>query len=456
MIEIFGGLRSFETKIRNFADEIYALNETDTRTGISRNTHLYNLLYSLLEIGTGSVRKLQDLARLTSTLDGTRFGDLDLIFGGIFDFRRFPEEQYSYDPFLEPLTTDQWDEVFRKDAQYRERIKKFMQSLMRGGTAEGLAMAAEAACAFPCDCYELWRKSANLGLEGSTLGRLGNAKEFVIVPKLIGTNTLDPRRRRAIYQVLERLKPANTICTVNDTGLNAHTVISVRKAYSDSEYFEIRKFVTGVNVPPAPAENKYYWIKDGEETEVKTLAHLQTLEDRWVLNESITSVVTFKMDNATLQRPLWDAGTNYPAEYIVDWQGSYWLALRANINSQPQLGNPNWRNLSLPSRLQEHGQQWGPWREIERADAPENFPSGKYPNNQAKYNESGAYVFDWPSQAAYESWFSQVIDMLGGQREANRYRLPLSLEIIPGAGTAPQAALAPPEISVTSPYYGGF
>ena len=407
-MSIFTGARSFNTKLSNFAEETYTLGE---------NTHLYKLMHVLLEdAGVGSLRKLQTLAQMTATIDGVRFSDLDLIFGEIFNFARFPEEMYHFDPWSQPLTTDEWDEVHRKDAQYRERIKMFMQSLMRGGTNEGIAMAAEAASGYPCQVLELWRASADLGLPG-TAGRvpkpagaaLSNPKEFIIVPELSGTTAIPPARQRAILQVVNRLKPANTVASMNSTGLEFHSIVTIQEALSDSEYFEIRKYVTGVNVPPAPPGERFFWIKDGVEVEVPTYANLKTQEERWNLNKNVQGVATFKL--------AFEA-TEYEA---------------------------------VPQPIQNEQQSYGPWREVELADSPDNYPEGKYPSDPNKYSGT-RYVWAWSSQAHYLAWLDGVLANTGGERIETSYRLPQSLPVTAGTTTTPNAALAPPRISVSSPW----
>lgn len=390
----FYGPRAFESKISNFPEEAYRL---------TPETRLYKLLKSLLEdSGVGALQKAQAIAFMNSNIAGIKHQELDLIFGGAFKLDRLPTEMYSYDPRLIPLTSDQWDEVNRKDAQYRGRIKKFMQALMRGATNEGLAMIAEAASGAPCTILEVWRNSASLGLAGTT-GRLNSAKEFIVVPK---SNTLSPSQRRAIYIAVNRLKPANTVATVDENGLAYHTIVSIRKAISSSEYFEIRKYVTGVNVPPAPPGERFFWIKDGVEVEAPTYGDLTTMEERWALNKNITSVASFTISTDNTQSAL-----------LTD--------------------------------IQNESQSWGPWREIEKVDSPDNYPQGRYPSDPNKYDSAGNYVFAWASQEAYLIWLTDLVASMGGEITFNQYRLPISREVTPGHSYPPFASVAPVEIVPT-------
>lgn len=96
----------------------------------------------------------------------------------------------------------------------------------------------------------------------------------------------------------------------------------------------------------------------------------------------------------------------------------------------------------------------GPWRIIEIADSPDNFPIGKYKGDPAKYSVTGAYQFTWNSQIEYEKWLTSHVVTLKGQISGGRFRFPASLEITPGPTTNPQDALSPTEIEIQTLTYG--
>jgi hypothetical protein len=398
-IRLFEGHLTFEDKVRNFPPNVYRLEETD---------HLRNLLWVLLEdAGCGTLRRVQAHGQAAETLAGTVFGDLDAFFGQIFGLRRTGEESYDHDPFSDPLTADEWAEVEAKDASYRERIDQFMQALMRGGTNEGIAMAAEAACGLPCQVIELWRLADSV--QGVT-GRTGHNKEFVIIP-MVPTD-LDPdspeitaSQERAIVHAVNRLKPANTFCTVEAGGLGIHKKITVRQAYSDSEYFEVRRYISGKSY-----RDRFFHVADGVEQEAPSFAYLVGQEDDWSLNGSVSNVQALRLF------------------------GSY---------------------RGAPTPLTSDVQQWGQWRAIEIADSPDNFPEGKYPGDQNRYSEAGVYQFAWASQAAYRAWFDAQVEDLGGQIDGDNWRLPTSHEVTQGNATDPAFSLSPPEIYVSSTYFLG-
>ncbi len=121
-------------------------------------------------------------------------------------------------------------------------------------------------------------------------------KEFVVVPK---TKNLSASRKLAIYSTMNRVKPANTVVTVDENGLAVHKVIVLRHVASPSEYFEVRKWVTGVNVPEAPPENvRYFWIKNGVEVEAPSFAFLGSQECKIWLNKAVTETSAFILSQA--------------------------------------------------------------------------------------------------------------------------------------------------------------
>lgn len=222
--------------------------------------------------------------------------------------------------------------------------------------------------------------------------------------------SLSYSRRRAIYQAVNRLKPANTICTVDERGMAVRKVVVVRHAASPSEYFEIRKYVTAVDPPKAPPSERYFWVKDGVEMEAPTFAHLSSMESQWSLNDSVTNVDAFEIGQDGIEK-------------------------------------------RLPSAMNNPDQVWGPWREVGLADSPDNYPNGKFSADASRYDKDGQYVFSWSNQQEYVEWLQGSIEILGGDWAGNRYRLPSSSETNPGASSSPMDALAAPDIQVQSMYY---
>jgi hypothetical protein len=469
------GHLEFLLKVRNFPEEVYSFDPS---------SRLYQFMWAILEDpGIGQLRKVQAVARLSESMGGTNFSDLDVFFGARAGIARMPDEQYSYDPFRQQLSVSQWDEIALKDASYRHRLAMFFQSILRGGTNEGIAMAAEAACGWPCTVLEVWRANSTLGL--SALGRLQAAKEFVIVPS---TTSLTVSQERAIYQVVKRIQPANTLCTVDENGLGVHSLITVRRATSPSSYFEVRRYVA-FRGAPAPLPQTRVWVKVDKEVEAPLFAHLRSQETEWDLNASITGSSSFTLAAVYPQRigQLHSDVLIGDLTIVVDESGDPPSpGLRVQVGSEVMIvtkrdsgPGSSWtytvsrgqdgtaaaghvagdqvssNYIPMASTIGTQDKQWGPWREIVLEDSPDNFPSGKYPGAAERYDLQGNYVFAWTSQAQYVSWLTQQITALGGEVSQNAYRLPADLEAVPGWATRAEYALAPPLIEVRSTYYPG-
>lgn len=162
--------RKFFDKVRNFPVEVYRLDD--------ENTKIYQLMYALLEIGVATPKRLQEAMNVhQQSLANTRFYDLDVMYGDIFRIYRLTDEIYTYNPYADALTQAQWLEIEAKDSQYRHRIALLLSAFQYGGSPQGIAMVAEAACGIKCDVFEVWRDDI------SAISMTNSPKEFVIVPR---------------------------------------------------------------------------------------------------------------------------------------------------------------------------------------------------------------------------------------------------------------------------------
>ena len=167
------GENTLQWKARNFPESVYPLRE---------HQHLTKLLQTLVgDAGVGQLHKYQTVARLSESLGGTQYSELDYFFGTFLNLPRTSSEIYQGDPFTDQLTTEQWNEVEVKDAQYRERIRLFLHALLFGGTQRGLAFAAEAATGIPCQVFEVWRYIDDDGGLPGNPGRLTSPSPHRIV-----------------------------------------------------------------------------------------------------------------------------------------------------------------------------------------------------------------------------------------------------------------------------------
>jgi hypothetical protein len=129
------------------------------------STMLHKFLDALCgDAGVGSLKKEIFLHRLSGALDGIYGAGLDFIFGGVRFLSRTSAESYSYAPENGMLTSTQWDEVFTKDAAYRNRIREFFTAAGKGNTIEAIRLAVHAATSADCQVLENWRYIDNFGL----------------------------------------------------------------------------------------------------------------------------------------------------------------------------------------------------------------------------------------------------------------------------------------------------
>lgn len=141
--------KSTELRMEHFDENVYS-------TG--SDTILYKFIDAMCgDGGAGSLKKEIFLQRLSGALEGLYGSDLDYIFGNIRFLARTGSEAYSHDPNTAMLTSDQWDEVRIKDAQYRARIREFFIAASAGNTATGVRQCVHAATSSDCQILETWR-----------------------------------------------------------------------------------------------------------------------------------------------------------------------------------------------------------------------------------------------------------------------------------------------------------
>lgn len=252
--------------------DIYDLRDT---------SHLMKLLKVLLGAsGAGGLRKQMAVARLQNTFSGMHFLDLDRFYGALFGIQRTKVElqpNFDFDPYSDPASSDDWDDLHSRDASYRNRLIKFAKAIPWGASVMGIKSMAEALASIECDIYEAWdwvdeqnegvmnnaslvytwnfmqnnvgtfaaaekRTWADWG--GSTklfVGRTGQVtrSDWVIHPKR--PLTLDEQYE--MIRVIGTFKPAGTQFTVDNSGLSIHDPIDIRGVAASSEFWEITRDV---------------------------------------------------------------------------------------------------------------------------------------------------------------------------------------------------------------------
>lgn len=255
-------------RLAHFPEDLYDLRPT---------SHLMRLMKALLgEGGVGQLRKRYLLCQLEQALDGTHFYDLDRFYGSLFGARRGVLGALPVDPMEEVCTPDGWDEIAQYDAIFRERIIKLAKAITLGGTPMGMQALAEALTGVECDLYEVWSILDSHGEAGIarsynevetdfssyeamgayTWAQISNAfqagnlgldtrNEFVVRPKTTyDVSDPDSARKRAedlygIARVINVLKPAFTLATVDDRGVAVHDEAPIAGVWADSEFWEV-------------------------------------------------------------------------------------------------------------------------------------------------------------------------------------------------------------------------
>lgn len=382
-------------------------------------TFLYKFVDAITgDSGAAVLLKENLLTRFSLALETIYFSDLDYIFGGMHFLERFDTESYSYNPQSELLNSDQWDEVSVKDSWYRARIKDFFEAATLGGTPNGIRAAVQAGTSASCEIFEVWRFQDSYGLTQS-LGRapVTTRSEFVVKPH---KNPLPPKQLRLLRQMVNRIAPVDTVVTIDPDGLQVNSPIDVRSASADSAYFEVQKRVT-----PTPL------LDDIPEPELLAI-DLRPTED-WLFSKS-PEIAPY-------------AAFNITQEY-----GYYYLASggsRSPIDSVQYSKSTDDGGSFEPERSYESVVTTGgfsPWQEYELADAPENYPGGKFgvsPSRGPARTSTGApYRFPYQSQEEYVE--KKIIDVIsnGGQADRNRFRLPLSESSMDRVTYTPDLAIA--------------
>ncbi|MEU6362268.1 DUF7297 family protein [Streptomyces albidoflavus] len=265
-------------QLRHMPEEVYDLRPT---------SHLVRLMQVLLgDSGTGQLRKRLLLAQLQSlSATGARFFDLDRLYGPLFGASRTGAEQLPINPMeTATATAAEWESIEAADASFRDRMTALARSIALGGTVPGLQAAAEAITGCEVDVFESWalleaaEDPEEAGhtwewMEGATwqeyegqiwgalegvpfYGRSGvlTRSELLVRVNRDYESTPEGRAQRtsdeaALVRVLERLKPAHVLLTVDTQGTAALLPRPISAARADSEHWEIATRVTPGQVP---------------------------------------------------------------------------------------------------------------------------------------------------------------------------------------------------------------
>lgn len=257
-------------QLKNFPEELYDLRDSSS---------LVRLMKVFLgDAGAGQLRKRTMITRLEAALSGANFFDLDRFYGAIFGALRAQAEVLTIDPMSDTATPDEWDGIRAADASYRERIAELARAIAMGGTIPGLQQAAEAIVQAPVDIYESWQLLDAYGdilssepntwdetevlyptwqsfpstttwnrVEGTIqVGRTNTLtrSEIIVRPRKDYATTPEniynfPREENALVRVLQKLRPAGTIVTIDPDMGDPYIPADFSGLQADSEFWEI-------------------------------------------------------------------------------------------------------------------------------------------------------------------------------------------------------------------------
>jgi len=456
----------FDSKVANFPERVYAVHNPSSR--------IHKLMWALLEVGIGRLENAQTTAGIgQQSLSGTMFSELDDFFSflGVY---RLPTEKYSYNPEEEPLTLEQWQEVIAKDSMFRMRIMKFLQSLTRGGTIEGLEMLAYAASGVPCQILELWRVSSGSVQDFSPSQWRGYKmdKSFLVIPK----EQINQQQKAAIIHLIDLLKPADTVCAVltDPNRLSGYEKISIRWTAASNHYYSISKVIVRNTSQPYSAETTL--VPNSLGTEVPTYAFMDSTDQIWDLNSDVNLV------QATVESPYYSLVFGELSAAINDTDDiSYITVLVTDKTKDPaasvftiqidneimtvidreSTGNPDEYTYtvirgedstakvthSVGKEISTNILRLDPIYSVEGAIQTEWIDIPPMPVEEAT-DSQGNVVPLWTSEEEYLAWFKNKVYAMGAEIKDNQYRLPTQYATPSGDEFTAEDALAPPVVTV--------
>ncbi|UEM46195.1 hypothetical protein SEA_PINKCREEK_135 [Mycobacterium phage Pinkcreek] len=239
---------------------------------------------------------------------------------------------------------------------------------------------------------------------GSNVGRapVSARNEVTIRPH---KTELDPKERRLLRDMLDKIAPQDTIVTISEGGLNVSAPVPVRAVAADSTYYQVEKVVSGTPVLDALPDPEFLAI-DLDPTE------------KWLFSKS-PELAPYAQFNIT-------------SEY-----GYYYLASGGARSPIDSVAYERLVEGSDPPRfVPEHPFEWfeqtgqfTSWTEYDKADSPDNYPGGKFgihPDAAPALNpDHSPYQFPYASQQAYITKRKAEVIALGGIADNERYRLPV-------------------------------
>lgn len=350
--------RSVAARLAHLDPELYDLRDS---------SHLMRLAKALLgAAGAGGLRKQMTMTRLSGSLSGTHFLDLDGFWGALFGISRISTESMptnddgtSFNPVVQSADYDTWDDVTARDGHYRSRITQFARAVGQGGTYFGILGAVEALLGCEVDLLESWTLADLIppGVVGSAINAntyiqvaskyptygamngvpwgtlvggvqspgqtpLGNRAEVIIRPR----RNITQEEKRQVGHVLDSIAPAGTLMTLIETGQEAQAGVPMRSAWADSENWNVASLVvpspTLVNpsVDVYPNQSQYQGARP---------AFSNYSGESFNYNSRITAIKSYQM----VDDKLTDAAPNFQSVTFLDGQRTDYTASQAVMSA---------------------------------------------------------------------------------------------------------------------------
>lgn len=287
-------------------------------------SHLSRLLGVLLgDSGVGQLRKRFTYAHLSHTIRTAHFYDLDRFFADVFGFRRLFAERLPFDPYEHAGTQEEWEEILARDAAYQNRVAQFVRGINWGATKTGMHLVASAILSHPVRIYEMYHAIddadtydpetndqintygdleaytyfqlnalAYSEVEGVSayVGRANSSRtEFIVRP----LRPITAEEKYHLTVVLNRLKPAASLVTIDPTGVQATQPVTITGVSSPSSHWQIQQRV----VADPSNQNFYAVYLDGEPAEQPRPVFSGYQGGEWYHNQDVEEISAYAVQD---------------------------------------------------------------------------------------------------------------------------------------------------------------
>ncbi|MFM7796849.1 MAG: hypothetical protein ACKO7N_08800, partial [Candidatus Nitrosotenuis sp.] len=391
----------FWEKVSNFPKNLYKIDD--------RNSHIFNLMYSILENGVGQVKGMIDLANQSqNSLAGTEGPELDKFFQ-TFGIKRDSEFIYKGN-IASSLDFNDIQEFKSMDSKFRIAIAKMLQAIQKGGTPEGLRLMAEATSSYSVQVIEPWQidtNQARLIKEDNTPAI--NEVVIVILPDKILTDSESESLKAKLISNLEIIRPYGVLLTIkiinplsdNELIIPDYAISGQFVFLSDgsNQYVELLSREKEININSFVIDANSFEIDSEYSTLIGKV--VDDLDDILIVNQSVNpfapvflalitndtqseivlvyNQLAYQQNGQTLL--MYEVARARLGTSKINWATAsgevkvYVNLIKTNIIVDPE---DDMVSAALP---------------IPTADSPDNYPEGKAADDPTKYDSNGDYSF---------------------------------------------------------------